>query len=51
MASFRMAGVDNVPFRWATDDEIANQLWKMTTKTNGASVKLKLGNGESMIIK
>lgn len=42
--------LDSVPFRWATDEEIASQMWKMTTKTNGISIKLKLENGESMII-
>jgi RHS repeat-associated protein len=50
LAAFRIAGLDSVPFRWATDEEIANQMWKMTTKTNGRSIKLKLGNGESIVI-
>ena len=50
LAAFRLAGLDSVPFRWATDEEIASQMWKMTTKTNGTSVKLKLGNGKSMTI-
>lgn len=50
LAAFRIAEVDSVPFRWATDAEVANQIWKMTTKTNGTSIKLKLGNGESMTI-
>ena len=50
LAAFRIAGLDSVPFRWATDEEIASQMWKMTTKTNGTSVKLKLGNGKSMTI-
>ncbi|MBQ9232504.1 MAG: RHS repeat-associated core domain-containing protein [Lachnospiraceae bacterium] len=50
LAAFRIAGVDEVPFRWATDEEVASQMWKMTTKTGGASIKLKLGNGKSIII-
>ena len=50
LAVFRIAELDSVPFRWATDEEIAGQMWKMTTKTNGTSIKLKLGNGESMTI-
>lgn len=50
LAAFRIAELDSVPFRWATDEEIAGQMWKMTTKTNGTSIKLKLGNGESMTI-
>lgn len=48
LAAFRIAELDSVPFRWATDEEVTNQMWKMTTKTNGISVKLKLGNGQSM---
>ena len=50
LAAFRIAELDSVPFRWATDEEIAGQKWKMTTKTNGTSIKLKLGNGESITI-
>lgn len=50
LASFRLAELDSVPFKWATSDEVANQMWKMTTKTNGTSVKLKLGNGQSITI-
>ena len=50
LAAFKIAGLDSVPFRWATDEEIASQMWKMTTKTNGSSIKLKLGNGECIVI-
>ncbi len=50
LAAFRMAELDSVPFRWATDEEVANQMWKMTTKTNGTSIKLKVGDGRSMTI-
>ena len=50
LAAFRIAELDSVPFRWAIDEEIAGQMWKMTTKTNGTSIKLKLGNGENMTI-
>ena len=50
LAAFRMAELDSVPFRWATDEEVANQMWKMTTKTNGISIKLKLADGQSMTI-
>ena len=51
LAAFRIAEADNVPFRWATNDEVAGQMWKMTTQTGGVSVKLKLGNGKSIIIR
>lgn len=50
LAAFRMAGLDEVPFQWATQEEIAGQMWKMTTKTNGKSIRLKIGNGKSIII-
>ena len=50
LAAFRMAGVDEVPFRWATNEEVASQMWKMTTQTGGTSIKLKLGNGKWIII-
>ena len=38
LAAFRIAGLDEVPFQWATQEEIAGQMWKMTTKTNGKSM-------------
>ena len=50
LAAFRIAELDSVPFRWATNEEVANQMWKMTTETNGTSIKLKIGNGQSMTI-
>lgn len=50
LAAFRLAGLDEVPFRRATQDEIAGQMWKMTTKTGGKNIKLKLGNGKSIIV-
>ena len=50
LAAFRIAELDSVPFRWATNEEVANQMWKITTETNGTSIKLKLGNGQSMTI-
>ena len=50
LATFRMTELDSVPFRWAMDEKVANQMWKMTTKTNGISIKLKLTDGQSMTI-
>lgn len=50
MTAFRLAGLDEVPFQWATNDEIAGQMWKMTTKTGGKNIKLKLENGNSIIV-
>ncbi len=51
LASFRLSGLKEIPFQWATQDEIAGQMWKMTTQTDGTSIKLKLGNGESVTVK
>lgn len=51
LASFRLAELDSVPFKWATSDEVASQMWKMTTQTGGNSIKLKLGQGQSIIVK
>jgi len=50
LAAYKLAGLEEVPFQWATQQEINSQMWKMTTKTDGLSIKLKLGNGESIII-
>ncbi len=50
LAAYRIAELDSVPFKWATDEEIANQIWKMTTKTEGRTIKLKIGNGKNIII-
>jgi len=50
LAAFRIAELDEVPFQWATQGEIAGQMWKMTTKTNGNSIRLKIGNGNIIIV-
>lgn len=50
LAAFKMAGLDEVPFKWATDEEVSGQMWKMTTKTEGTSIKLKLEDGSSIVI-
>lgn len=50
LAAYRMAELDRIPFEWATEKEVSSQMWKMTTKTGGTSVKLKVGNGETIII-
>ena len=51
LASFKGAELDSVPVQWATPQEVADQMWKMTTQNGGTSIKLKLGNGQSIIIK
>ena len=45
LASFKGAGLNSISVQWATPQEIADQMWKMTTKNGGTSIKLKLGNG------
>ena len=50
LAAFRLAGLEAVPFQWATNKEVVKQMWKMTTETGGKSIKLKLGNGKSIIV-
>ena len=50
LAAYRMAELDRIPFKWATEEEVASQMWKMTTHTGGISIKLKVGNGKSIII-
>ena len=51
LASFKLSGLNEMPVTWASPEQIANQMWKMTTKTNGMSIKLKLGNNQNIIIK
>ncbi len=34
----------------ATEKEIAGQMWKMTTKTDGKSIILKMGDGIKRVI-
>ncbi len=50
LAAFRLAGLESVPFQWATEEEVKNQMWKMTTRTEGKTIRLKLGNGKSMTV-
>ncbi|PKV50693.1 RHS repeat-associated protein [Aquimarina sp. MAR_2010_214] len=51
LAAFKLSGLDEVPVRWATSSEVQKQMWKMSTKTNGTTIRLKLGDGKNMIIK
>ena len=51
LAAFKMGGVEEIPVEWASKSLVESQMWKMTTQTGGTSINLKLGNGESIIIK
>jgi len=50
LAAFKIADLDSVPVQWATTKEVADQMWKMTTRTEGKSIILKLGDGLKQII-
>ena len=51
LAAFKLAGSETVPVVFATKKEVESQMWKMTTRNGGTSIKLKLGNGKSIIVK
>jgi len=51
LGAFKLSGLQEAPVNWATPKEVKNQMWKMTTKNGGTSVKLKLGDGTNKIIK
>jgi len=51
LGSFRLAEVREVPVQWASPRTVQEEMWKMTTKTGGSSIRLKLGNGQNVIIK
>ena len=48
LAAFKFSGLDKAPVNWA---DPTGQMWKMTTKTGGSSIWLKLGNGTGITIK
>lgn len=50
LAAFRLAGLESVPFVWATEEEVANQMWKMTTTTDGKTIRLKIDKGKNMTV-
>ena len=50
LAAFKEAGISEIPVEWATRAEVKNQAWKMSTKTDGLSIRLKIGPGESRIL-
>ncbi|EHH2451552.1 hypothetical protein J7X19_004456 [Vibrio vulnificus] len=50
LAAFKESGLDSIPVEWATAKEVKQQAWKMTTKTNGTTIKLKLGDGKSITL-
>lgn len=39
--AFKEAGINDIPYRWATTEEIANEAWKMTTNNGGTSIRVR----------
>lgn len=48
LAAFRLSGLNSAPIQWA---DPSSQMWKMTTQNGGLSVRMKLGDGNSMIVR
>ncbi|MHA4812517.1 hypothetical protein ACX0G9_30775 [Flavitalea flava] len=48
LAAFKLSGIPEAPIQWANP---SGQMWKMTTPNGGTSIRLKLGNGHSRIVK
>ncbi|QDX95751.1 hypothetical protein EEL30_12115 [Brevibacillus laterosporus] len=51
LAAYRLADLKGVPVEWASKELVEDQIWKMSTKNGGKSIKLKLGNGKFIIVK
>lgn len=39
--AFQQAGIENIPYQWATSQEIANEAWKFTTTNSGISIQVR----------
>ncbi|EJB8539053.1 RHS domain-containing protein [Acinetobacter baumannii] len=50
LAAFKLAK-KCMPITWASAQEVDQQMWKMSTKNGGTSMRLKLGNGQSTVVK
>lgn len=42
LAAYKMAGLEEIPFRWATEVELSTEYWKMDTKDNGESMVVRM---------
>ena len=51
LAAYKLSGLETVPVEWASPSKVADNLWKMSTKNGGSSIRLKLGNGQSITVK
>ena len=50
LAAFKAAAIEKVPVNWASDETVKNQMWKMTTRTDGKSITLKMEDGTKRTI-
>jgi hypothetical protein len=49
LAAFKLAG-RCMPYQIASKDEVDNQMWKMSTKNGGKSMRLKMEDSQSMTV-
>ncbi|WP_305888020.1 RHS repeat-associated core domain-containing protein, partial [Burkholderia ubonensis] len=49
LAAFKLAR-KCMPYQMASQKEIDNQMWKMSTKNGGTSIRLKMEDGQSMTV-
>ncbi|GAA4321039.1 hypothetical protein GCM10023184_06540 [Flaviaesturariibacter amylovorans] len=50
LAAFRLSGLNKVPVNWASKSQVQSQMWKMTTKNGGTSIKLKFSDGTNQVV-
>jgi hypothetical protein len=50
LAAFKEGGTTSISVQWATRSEVVKDSWKMTTKSDGMTIKLKIGPGESRVL-
>ena len=51
LAAFKLSGLPEAPVNWVTPTQVQSQMWKMSTKTGGTSIRLKLGGGNNITVK
>ena len=51
LAAFKIAKIECTPVQEANSSMVKKQMWKMTTKTEGKSMTLKLGNGKNLMVR
>ncbi|SDZ23473.1 hypothetical protein [Thermoactinomyces sp. DSM 45892] len=51
LIAFKLAGIKNVSVRWATEDEIKHDAFKMTTPNGGEAIDLLCPNSKTLTVK